>query len=79
MKDRVSNYVVKCAYSGSTLLGERVDGQWLAHPYGFGLLERGDMVVAGRLGRNAEPCRFGTISSDGAENRCVRRLSEWLA
>ncbi len=36
-------YVVEYAYSGSTLLGERVDGQWLAHPYGFGLLERGDM------------------------------------
>ncbi len=31
------------AYSGSTLLGERVDGQWLAHTYGFGLLERGDV------------------------------------
>ncbi len=41
--DGVANRVVEYAYSGSTLLGERVDGQWLAHPYGFGLLERGDV------------------------------------
>ncbi len=41
--DGVANRVVEYAYSGSTLLGERVDGQWLAHTYGFGLLERGDV------------------------------------
>ncbi len=42
-EEGMANRVVEYAYSGSTLLGERVDGQWLAHTYGFGLLERGDV------------------------------------
>jgi len=41
--DGVANRVVEYAYSGDSLLAERVNGQWVSHTYGFGLLERGDV------------------------------------
>ncbi len=42
--DGVANRVVEYAYSGNSLPGERVDGQWVSHTYGFGLLERGGVL-----------------------------------